>query len=334
MATSQYLSATVTASAGLPAESASYTFLSGGAKGGTSGAKILQALTAAEGLDISFVVPLFSRDASADIADGLTDATSTYTIDAVHAAVKNHDIKMSQVKMKKNRQGLLAYDGTFSDAKVKAATLANYRHTISMQKIQQLDVFGNAQMFGSWMAAVCGAGMQSAGFYQALVNKLANVISYQDPSGFDSGKPGDIEEAISAGFLFLERTSAGIRWVTDQTTYGYDANFVYNSLQAVYAMDVVTLDLCAEAERRFVGKSLADVEVATVLSFISEKMDSYKRLKLIAGSDDAPAGYRNVSITIDGPAMYIKLEIKLATALYFIGIEMEVSQVKRSGSQE
>lgn len=334
MAVSQYLEATITAGAGLPAATPTYMFLSGGAMGGTTGANYLDALTAAEGLSVNFVVPLFSRDASLDIADKLTDASSTYTIDAIHAATKNHDLKMSQIKMKRNRQGLLAYDGTFAESKVKSASLSNYRHTLSFQKIQQVDSSGNLQVFGAWMEAVCAAGMQSAGFYQALVNKLANVVSYVDPSDFDSGKPGDVEEAIEAGLLFLERTSAGIRWVTDQTTYGFDSNFVYNSLQAVYAKDMVELDLAASMERAFVGKSLADVDIATVISFISNKMDGYKRLKLIAGSDDAPAGYRNVSVEIDGPAMYLKLEIKLATALYFVGIEMEVSQVKRSGSQE
>lgn len=333
VANSQYLSAAITAVQGLPAAMAAYLYLSGGSQGGTSGAKILQALNAAEGLNVNFIVPLFSRDATADIAAGLTDATSTYTIDAVHAAVKNHDIKMSQVKAKKNRQGVLSFDGTFAQAKDKSAALVNARHNLVFQKVQQLNSSGQAQVFGSWMAAACAAGMQSAGFYKALVNKLANVISYVDPSDFDSGKAGDIEEAIEAGLMLLEQTSAGVRWVTDQTTYGFDSNFVYNSMQAMYAKDLVELDLGASLERAFVGKSLADVDVATVLSFISTKMDGYKRLKLIAGSDDAPAGYRNVSVEIDGPAMYVKLEIKLATALYFIGVEMEISQVKRSGSQ-
>lgn len=330
--TSQHMEFAVSATQGLPA-AMGWTYLSGGAKGGTSGAKFLEALTACEGISTNFIVPLFSRDASADIVDGLTDASSTYTIDAIHASVKNHDLKMSQVKMKKNRQGFLAFDGTFAEAKVKAATLANYRHALAFQKVQQVDSFGAVKVFPGWMEAILAAGMQAAGFYQSLVNKYANGISFVDPSGFNSGKPGDVEEAISAGLLFLERDADGIKWVSDQTTYGFDTNFVYNSIQAVYCKDIVELDLCASIERAFVGKSLADVEIATVLAFISAKMDEYKRLKLIAESDDAAAGYRNVDIKIDGPFMFIKLEIKLATSLYFVGIEMEVSQVKRSGSQ-
>jgi hypothetical protein len=326
----QYLSVAVTATAGLPPSMTSYVFLAGGSKGGTTGAKFLDALGAAEGLTVNFIVPLFSRDAALDIADGLTEGSSTYTIDAIHASVKNHAIKMSQVKAKKNRQGFLSIDGLFADAKQKAASLANFRQNVCFQKVQQINSNGVSQIFGSWMASVCAAGMQSAGFNEALVNKFANVISYVDPSDFDSNKNADIEKAIESGLLLLERTSDGVRWVSDQTTYGFDSNFVFNSIQAVYAKDIIEIDLGASLHKAFVGKSLADVEIGTVLSFISTKMDSYKRLKLIASSDDAPAGFRNVNIEIDGPAMYVKLEIKLATALYFIGVEMEISQVSRS----
>jgi hypothetical protein len=41
------------------------------------------------------VVPLFSRDAAADIADGLTDSASSYTIANVQAYAKTHCLKMS-----------------------------------------------------------------------------------------------------------------------------------------------------------------------------------------------------------------------------------------------
>ncbi len=181
-----------------------------------------------------------------------------------------------------------------------------------------------------WYNAVVAAGMQAGGFYKAIVNKLANVISFADPAGYDSGSPGDTEDALSAGLLVMTNTTAGNSWVSDQTTYGFDTNFVYNSIQAVYASDLICLDLAASFKAAFVGKSLADVSAATGLSYLSQKMAGYKRIKLIAASDDAPAGYKNAKVSILAPEMDVSVEIKLATAIYFIPISINISQVQQT----
>jgi hypothetical protein len=57
-------------------------------------------------------------------------------------------------------------------------------------------------------------------------------------------------------------------------------------------------------------------------------MDGYKKIKLIAASDDAPLGYKNDKISISGPQMDVTVEIKLATAIHFIPISMSLSQVQ------
>jgi hypothetical protein len=317
-----------TATAGLPDVMATKVFLTGGAKGSTSAADVADAVTDLEGINANFVVPLFSRNASADIADGLTDSSSAYTIDAINALVKSHVLKMSTAKIKKHRSAFLSFWGSFSDAKDKAGSLAHYRVSLCMQKTSQSDSKGVIQNFMPWHTAAVAAGMQAAGFYKSITNKFANVISYEDPTGFDSGSPGDIEEAIEAGLLFLEKAVVGSKWVVDQTTYGIDTNFVYNSIQAVYGADLVSLDLAESFQTAFVGQSLADVDAATAIAFLASKMDQYKKQKLIAASDDAPLGFKNAKVKIEGPIMSVSVEIKLATAILFIPINIEVSQVQ------
>jgi hypothetical protein len=181
-----------------------------------------------------------------------------------------------------------------------------------------------------WYAATVAAGMQAGGFYKSITNKLANVISVFDPAGFDNGSPGDVEDALNAGLLFLTHQTAGNSWVSDQTTYGQDTNFVYNSIQAVYASDLISIDLAASFKSAFVGKSLADVSAQSALAYLGQKMDGYKRIKLIASSDDAPLGYKNAKVQIIAPVMYVAVEIKLATAIYFIPININISQVQQS----
>ena len=315
------------ATGGLPAEMSSVSYLSGGAKGSSTSSDVVSAFNQLEGIDINLIVPLFSRNASEDIAEGLTESNSTYSISAINAALKNHVLKMSTAKLKKHRLGLASFWGTYAEAKAEANILANARLTLCMQKSSQVNSQGEVQSYLPWHSAVVAAGMQAAGFYKAIVNKFANVISFQDPSGFDSGSPGDIEDALQAGILFMEKDIQGSKWVSDQTTYGLDTNFVYNSLQAMYASDLVSLDLAASYQRAFVGKSLADITPADALAFLDSKMFNYKQQKLIAASDGAESGYRNAKVAINAPAMDVQCEIFLASALYFIGISLNISQV-------
>lgn len=329
IATSNALEFVATATAGIPAVMASEAFLAGGARGATLAADIVNALNQLAGIQVNIIVPLFSQDATEDIAEGTTDSGSTYTIAAINAATKSHCIQYSTPKLKKNRICILSYwSDDYVLAKQTAQGLAHYRCSLTMQKATQVDSAGNIVEFLPWYSACVAAGMQAGGFYKAIVNKFANVISFTDPSGFDSGSPGDVEDALDAGLLFLTQDTAGNRWVSDQTTYGFDTNFVYNSIQATYCSDIIALDLADAFQKAFVGKSLADVDAATAKSFLAQKMDGYKKIKLIAASDDAPLGFKNDKISISGPTMDVAVEIKLATAIYFIPINLSFSQVQ------
>jgi len=179
-----------------------------------------------------------------------------------------------------------------------------------------------------WMNAVIAAGMQAGGFYKAIVNKLANVISFEDPAGFDSGDPDDNSTALDAGLMFLtQEDNDGPRWVSDQTTYGFDTNFVYNSFQAVYLSDSLTLDLASSFQKAFTGKNVADIDAGAARGFLHQKMAEYKRLKMIASSVDAPLGFKNENVVVAPPELDIAVEVKLATAIYFIPIDVSFSQV-------
>lgn len=315
---------------GLPTPMLSAVFLSGGTKGSTTGANIVDALSTMEGIATNFVVPLFSRDASADIADGLTESGSTYTIAAVNAATKSHVLKMSVAKLKRHRVAMLSIKASYDEAEDQAQSLANFRCYLTFQDVDQVNAQGAVVTYQPWYAACIAAGMQAAGFYKSFTNKLANVIQYRDPVGFDSGSPGDIEQALLGGLLVLQSATDRTKWVSDQSTYGVDSNFVYNSLQAVYAADVLALDLAESFETRFVGKSLADVTRADGLAFLFDRMTVYRQIKLIAGSDDAPLGYKNEDVKINGPVMSVKIEIKLATTIFFLPISIDISQVQQS----
>jgi hypothetical protein len=280
------------------------------------------------------VDPHFSQNASFDIEDGLTDDGSTYDIDAINAAVSAHVTEMSKLKRRRHRQGFASIRRTFAEAKLAAQNLANYRVAMPFQDVRAVAADGSIKQFQPWMAAVLAAGMQAAGFYRSLVHKgiQANGAFIYDGS-FSDQSDSDREEAILNGLLAIQRPdSGGLRWNSDQTTYAVDSNFIYNSIQAIYAADTVALTIAQRMERAFVGQSVADVSAAVALSFLQGIMADLKVLKLISASDDAPLGYKNAKILISGSVMKIDIEIKLAGAILFIPITASFSQVEQAAT--
>lgn len=319
------------AGSGLPKTTASIAYLAGGLKGASVNSDFTAAIDALEKVRGNFLIPLVSRDASEDIADGLTESGSTYTVDAVNAYAKTHVLKMSTLKKRKNRQAFCSKNSSFTDARGAAADLASFRVSLAFQDFKQVDSSGALVQFQSWMGATLAAGMQAAGFYRAIFNKGINTsgVVMRDGS-FSDRDDTQMEDALTSGLLPARRAlTGGFQWVSDQTTYGKDSNFVYNSIQAVYVADIIALSTAQRMEGAFVGQSVADISAAIALSFLEGIMADFLRLKLIAPSDDAPKGFKNAVIQISGTAMIVSVEIKLAGALYFIPISFLVSPVSQ-----
>lgn len=316
---------------GLPAVT-SNTFLSGGTRGATTNTAVSAALEALTAVDGNFVVPLFSRDATADIADGATDASSTYDIASILAATKSHVLAMSTFKARKARQGIASIQADFDDQQAAGANLAHYRMNLAFQNVKDLNSVGDIVTFQPWMASVKAGAMQAAGFYKSIENKKVNISGLTHSAGdFNPKKDSDLEDALTAGLMPLRASrTGGFVWVSDQTTYGTDDNFVFNSLQAVYAADTITLTTGQRMEQAFVGKSVADISAQVALTYLDQIMADFLRLKLIAPSDDAKKGYKNARIRITGNVMLIEVEIKLAGALDFVIINFLVSPVQQT----
>lgn len=319
------------AGAGLP-QPASRLFLSGGALGGTTAAQFVDAVSAAERVRCNFVVPCFSRDASDDIVDGLTDSASTYEISAIHAAIKTHVNAMSTLKRKKNRQGFCSIQDTFTAAKAASANLASFRVSMAFQDGKVLGSSGLTEQTQPWVLAAVAAGMQAAGFYRPIVRKQPNLSGVIQAAGdFDDRDDTEVEEALENGLLVVRRPdTGGLAWVSDQTTHVKDDNFVYNSIQAVYVADTISMTLSQRLDGAFVGESIADVPAALIASAIDAAMGDFIRLKLVSTSDDAPKGYKGLRVDLDGPTATVQMEIKEATGIYFIPIELTFSAVQQT----
>lgn len=320
------------ANSGLPDVQA-LAFLTGGARGATTNTNITNALAAAQKLRLNFVVPAFAQDASADITAGKTDAASTYTIAAIHAAVRTHCLQMSQIKRGRWRQGFLANQGSFQAARDAASTLASSRQALCFQSTKNQNSAGNIETFQSHGLAALAAGMQAAGFYRSITNKLINTsgVLVEDNS-FDADDPDQVDVALQAGLLIAQAgENGGFKWVSDQTTYGTDDNFVFNSISAMYNTDLVTAT-CQTRMQTTVGDSQADVSAASVLGSMIAIFADLKALKLISPSDDAPPGFKNLKVRMIGNAIFISAEVKVTGSIDFIVISFLVSRVVQTAT--
>ncbi len=330
---STVVSFTSAADVGIPAQFAAASakqFLSGGIKGATTAAAATAGIDELEKIKTNFVVPLFSRDATNDITDELTDAASTYSIDAIHAATRSHILRMSTIKLRRFRNGFVAIDDTFTASKDAARALASHRMTLAFQKTKGLDSQSQIATFGAWHTATIAAGMTAAGLQRSITHKFANVSGFVDPSGFASGSLGDQESALEAGLLIMDQDSGAFRFVSDQTSYSFDNNFFFNSGQAVYTADILADDLANALDRAFVGGSTADITAQSVVTFVQAKMNEYLRRRLISTSDDAVAGFKGLRVTLNGPVLEVSVEVKLSTTIFFVPLNIEISQVTQS----
>jgi uncharacterized RmlC-like cupin family protein len=321
-----------TALIGLP-DVASLAFLSGGTKGATAQSDVAAAFVACQAIRGNFVVPLFSVDAAKDIVDGLTDPASTYSIDSINALLRSHCLLMSQLKQRRPRQGFASKRDTFAVVKTAAANMASARISMAFQDVRDTNSAGSLTQFRPWMAAVKAAAMQAGGFYRDITAKFINISGALQAAGdFNDQEISQQENAILSGLLTIVRDeSGGFKWVEDQTTYTLDDNFVFNSIQAVYAADTVAQSVAQRMEKAFVGQSLGDVSAAVALSTLEGIMSDMLTLKLIARSDDAPKGFKSAKVRItNGNVMQVSLEIKLDTSVKFIPISFIISAVQQS----
>jgi hypothetical protein len=108
---------------------------------------------------------------------------------------------------------------------------------------------------------------------------------------------------------------------------------VFNSIQAVYLADLMTLSLIDAFDKVVVGQSVAEVSAAAALSFLQGQMYNFYRLKWIATSNDAPLGYKNASVRLVGGVMTVTVEAKLAGLIYFVPITLSISEVTQEAVQ-
>ena len=316
-------------------------YLSGGSKGATTSSEITNALAKFEKFRVNSIVPLFSRDAAADIADQLTDSGSTYTIDAIHQAVKTHLSLMTTTKKKSERQGYLSFKGSYVDSKAKAATMASGRIQMVIQDIRQIDSEGAIKWFQPWAGAALLAGARGGSpignpmtfkyFNMSGIRHTAQAMSVAEQDiQIDFDPDTMFDDAIQNGITFWEAPqTGGFRLVVDNTTYGKDGNWVFNRGHVIYAADVLAYDFRNQLENIYVGMKNT-VSAAEIKSTCEAILSTYLAQGITVSTSDAKNGFKQLVVQINGNTVNISVVVKLVEGIDFILADITLQRASQT----
>jgi hypothetical protein len=334
------LTAGVNQVAGLP-DARVEANLVNGAKGATLGSDIVDALTAFTGIRLNAVIPLMSRDATDDIADGLTDDNSTYTIDAVHQAVKTHLSLMATTQKKSERQGYLSFKAAYDDCLIKSNDLADARVQLAIQDTKNIDAQGNIKWFQPYALSCMMAGARAGApvgtpltfkyFNCSGIRQTAQAMSTPEIDIIPGFNPGtQYDEAIQNGISFLEAPqSGGFRMVVDNTTYGKDGNWVYNRGNVLYTADVLLFDFRTQVENLYVGVKNT-VRANEIKSTCESILTGYLAQGMTVSTEDAPNGYKALTVRLEGNTIFINVTVKLVEGIDFVLLDVTVQRASNA----
>jgi hypothetical protein len=320
--------------AGLPDSEASASYLAGGAVGATNNASIQSALDAGLQIAVRYVVPAFSRDAYKDIADGLTDSASSYTIDSIHAATQGHVSTASNDINRKYRFGSVSFDGSFEDAKEKSAGLGYKRLQMFFQRVGATDGDGNLVTMLPWEAACAvaagrlqsplGTSMLRKSFLLSSVEHIGDKSLYDDTltQDFNPADRGQLEEAIIAGLAVLQALPGfGVAMVSPDLSTESKTNsptaWVNERINVLFTCDEVR-DVVQSVLENFIGNRTSDVSEALIRSAINDVLATF----VIGSGDGSLLAAKVLDVKILGNQAKAKISIKPAEALEAIVLDV------------
>lgn len=318
------------------------SYLTGGTLGSSTNSDFATGINGSLSQTYNIAVPCISQDATADIALGVTDPASTYTIASVAAALNSHLILRGAVKSRKEAQGMYGFRTT---TKAAAYTQAQTMNSYLMQQLIQ-DVLVVDAVSGSltWkqphVQAAMAAGIrlgQDVG--TPLTHKFLNCSgigqAVNPTTGLAAGDfdPNtDYDPAITAGVTFAENSGGAFRIVVDNTTYGIDESFVFNRGSVVQAAQYIAQNLRNVAETLFVGNKVSNGIAASMKSALKQELALLLTAQITTGTDQYPLGYdpKTFTVIVDGDTATVNLLVIPTQGLDFVLIQLNLGDIQQS----
>lgn len=299
--TSNLVTATQTSKLGLP-DIFSLTYLTGGALGSASNSNFQTGFNFFKTVRINSVIPLVSKDGSAE-------GYGTYDFDTIAAQLKSHITWGWSTVGKSERNGFIGRNGTKTVLKALAKTLNSGYISVSGQSIRRVNALGNLVYMPEWAFACVCAGMRNGtDVGEPLTYKYINASGLTQDASWSPLL--DYTEMIDAGIMFAEAVdSGGFRIVVGNTSYGKDANFVWNRESVVQVGGYVSYDLRTALEQKFTGTKAATGIATNIKNFVIARMTDYLEADIIVADDNYKKGYKNLNVVVSGAIATVDVTI-------------------------
>lgn len=295
-------------------------FFSGGTDGISSNTDFANGFEAMKQERVNLVVPLISKDIGA------------LTIDAINILADNHAKWGWSTLGKSERQAYVSKLGSKDELKEAARALQSQYTSVVGQQVQVLNRFSQLEWKDPWAMACIMAGIQAGSETgEPITYKIVNVNDVRVLDGsWDPRR--DFAEMIEAGVTFTEPLdSGGHRVVVGNTTYGVDANFVFNRSSVVEAAGFVAYDLRFNLELVFTGTKARTGTAEAVANFIRNRMSAYLDADIIVGDDlNDGLGYKNLRVLIEGNTALINVSITPVQGIDFILPTIYLADIRQS----
>lgn len=317
--------------AGNPAVAAK-AFMSGAVKGASASSDFSAGFAASLSKFVNVILPAISRDATDDILDGLTDASSAYDIDSILAAMDTNLRLRGQIKNRKEAQGMGGHrSSTIATSYALSQSLASELIQLCVQDVEVQDEDANSVWRQPHVEAAMMAGIRlGTEIGEPLTTKTLNcsgighaVNTTTGISGGDFDADLDFQVAIDNGILFAEQLRGGIAVVVDNTTYGKDQNFVWNRGSVIEAAHFIARSLRARGDLTVGGKTVAGLR-STIDTNMQDELEKLFKDRITSKDDEAPTGWKNLSVVLEGNTALIKVHVKPIQGLDFVLIEIEL----------
>jgi len=295
---------------GLP-DALTITYFTGGILGTSANSNFQAGFDKLKLLRINSVIPLIAKD-------GSSEGYGTYDWDTVAAQLLTH-VKWGWSTIgKSERNGYIGKEGTKDELITTAKTLNSGYLSVTGQEAKRVNSAGNLVFLPEWSSACLVAGMQAGSETgEPPTYKYVNASGIQQDASWDPKL--DFSELIDGGITFIENVdSGGYRIVVGNTTYGKDSNFVWNRISVVEVGGYVSYDLRTALENEFTGTKAKTGTATAILNFIKARMTQYLNSNIIVADDDAPLGYENLSVVVNGNTAVINSTIFPVQGIDFI----------------
>jgi len=315
--------------------------LTGGLRGASASSNFDAGFSAALAQDFNVAIPLVSQDAADDITAGLTDASSSYDVEAIHAMLDTHLRLRGSIQNRKEAQGAVGYrKAAKADVFEQSASLGSAEIQLCMQDVQVVDSSANLAWKQPHIMAAMVAGMRvGSEIGEPLTHKFLAVSGIGHYVNVDTGVVGgdydpqvDYDEAIEAGITSSEPAAGAHRIMVDNTTYGADESFVWNRGSVVEAAQYIAKTIRSDAESAFVGRKTAVVTATGIKNRIRSKLVELFNARITSPSDDAPQGFVEGTfvVTVSGNTAVVEVEVKPVQGLDFVFLTFTLGDTTQS----